>query len=380
MQDYANSIITSQFAGLTSKGEAVDHADVDLGAPAASWDFSPATGWCSPDRQLDRLLRSAPDQYRYTGASSAIDIDLSKFVTYTDFDGDAIDLGTGHLCCMSSTTCRKLSSAPGDCHGRGRAVFTPVAIWPTVRRHWQCRRRRPRHQPDRSIRRQQRDQQHHHRPLAALVKAGADENGTFSFDTGIAGQPVKDSTGAAITSHGEAVSYGFQSGNLVGFVDSDHDGVVDSGERVIFNISLSELPFGIVIPGDPIPPGLLDGKVNDQFTFTLLDAIDHANPDGASTEDVKAIDLSGTIRFTDADGDSTGFADNSFQIKTIDDTPRETGLSCTRPSRKNSLPPIGTQPWQQDNDSDVIPIPTPIPAATAASQHRLRRPALAGQR
>ena len=322
-QNYANSIIAGAFAGLKSKGEAVDHVQtVDLGA------LGSVMGFFAGDRLVFTLTVNQTglydlrlfDQLDHTGANgSALDIDLSKFVTYTDFDGDTIDLGTGHLvlhvvddvpevvvgATVTGTVEEEQFSPLGDlAHGNEDTVSAGGDDFDTS---WNPLL------PGSLL-----TSNVTFGSLASLVKTGADENGSFSFDGTVAGHAVLDSTGHAITSRGEAVVYGFKSGQLVGYVDADHNGIVGSGERIIFTVSLSELPFGIALP---VPNGLLDGKVNDQFTFTLLDQIDHANPAGAATEDVKSVDLSGTIRFTDADGDGIGLGAGSFEIKVVDDAP-----------------------------------------------------------
>lgn len=308
--------------GLFSKGEAIDHVKlVDIAG------LGTVMGFFAGDRVVFTLTVTDAgfydlrlfDQVDHTGANgTSLNIDLSKFVTYTDFDGDVIDLGTNHL------VLTVLDDAPVPV--TGAQVFGTVeeeqidlinSILGADMAHG--------NEDTGSLGGD--DQDTDSNPLslgslatsnvtigslASLVKVGADENGTFSFDATIAGTQVKDSTGAAVTSHGDAVVFGFKSGQLVGYVDTDHDGQVDGGERVVFTVALNDI--------NP-----LDNVNNDLFTFTLLDAIDHNNPNGLSTEDLKNLDLSKAIRFTDYDGDSTGFADNSFQIKVIDDTPRQTG-------------------------------------------------------
>lgn len=311
---HANDVLES-LTGWSSKGEAIDHVQIlDLGA------LGTVMGFFAGDRIVFTLAVNETgfydlrlfDQVDHTAANgsngASINFDLSKFVTYTDFDGDAIDLGTGHL------VLTVLDDAPEPVVGaqviatveeEHNDLLTVIFGGDQV------------HGNEDQIGSGDQDgvglgtSDIVIGSLASLVKTGADENGTFSFNTSIVGTAVHDATGAAITSHGFAVKYAISLGSLVGFADANDNGVLDFGEHRVFSVSLLEVP----------PAGLLDGKVNDTFTFTLLDQIDHANSNGASTEDSKNIDLSSTIKFTDADGDSTGLGAGSFQIQVIDDTP-----------------------------------------------------------
>jgi hypothetical protein len=102
-QDYANSLLNGEGAvwHWTSKGEAIDHVQtVSLG------DLGTVMGFFAGDRLVFTLTVNQTgfydlrlfDQVDHFGEhGTSLDIDLSKFVTYTDYDGDAIDLGTGHL-------------------------------------------------------------------------------------------------------------------------------------------------------------------------------------------------------------------------------------------------------------------------------------------
>ena len=325
-QNYADTLLDT--VNWTSKGEGIDHTRiVSLGI------LGDVMGFFAGDRLVFTLTINPTgfydirlfDQIDHLGNNgSSISLDLSKFVTYTDFDGDAIDLGVNNLVltvlddapeAVTGTTVfatveeeqndfltalgggdlthgnEDLGSVSGDDQDTatnlpGNLVTSNISLFGSI---------------------------------ASLVKVGADENGTFSFKN-VAGQPVLDSSGQPITSHGFAVKYALQSGQLVGFADADGNGLKGSNEHLVFTVALAEIP----------PAGLLDGKVNDTFTFTLFDQIDHADPAGGSTEDTKNIDLSGTIQFTDADGDSIDLAAGSFQIKVVDDTPIQVANKTVR--------------------------------------------------
>ncbi|EKS39948.1 DUF5801 repeats-in-toxin domain-containing protein [Afipia clevelandensis] len=333
--------------GIMSKGEAIDHVKlVDIAG------LGTVMGFFAGDRVVFTLTVTDAgfydlrlfDQVDHTGANgTSLNIDLSKFVTYTDFDGDVIDLGTSNLVLTVLDDApvpvtgaqvfgtveeeqynlllaiagnemahgnEDLNSDSGDDHDTsgllGDLVTSNVSFG----------------------------------SLSSLVKIGADENGTFSFDQSIRGIAVVDSTGAAVRSHGQAVTFGFTNdGQLIGIANDDGDGILETGngERVVFSVSLADI--------NP-----LDNVNNDLFTFTLLDQIDHNDPNGLSTEDLKNLDLSKAIRFTDFDGDSTGFGTNSFQIKVIDDTPRQTGTTLKGTVEEEENVGAGTPEMNHGNE------------------------------
>lgn len=332
--------------GLESKDEAIDHVrlvEIDgLGT---------VMGFFAGDRVVFTLTVTEAgfydlrlfDQIDHTGANgSSLNIDLSKFVTYTDYDGDVVDLGTDTLILTV------VDDAP---------QFVPGAqVFGTVEEE----------QIDLIGSLLGGDMAHGNEDsnsdagddldtggllgnlattnttigsLAALVKVGADENGTFAFDQAVVGRAVLDSNGNPVTSHNQAVTYGLSGNQLIGIANDDGDGILETGqgERIVFSVSL----------GDINP---LDNLNNDLFTFTLLDQIDHAKPNGQSTEDLKNLDLSSTIVFTDFDGDSTGLGPKSFQIKVIDDTPRQTGSTIKRTVEEEHNAGSGTPEMNHGNE------------------------------
>ncbi|MEH2513019.1 T1SS-143 domain-containing protein [Nitrobacteraceae bacterium AZCC 1564] len=99
-----------------------------------------------------------------------------------------------------------------------------------------------------------------------------------------------------LTSNGDAVSFARIGNNtkLVGFVDNDHNGTYSNGDRLVFDVTLSD-----------------DGS--GSFKFTLHDNLDHAP--GASENDIA---LQFNFTATDSDGDS---AKGTFAVGVDDDLP-----------------------------------------------------------
>src|SRR4029079_2700886 len=102
-----------------------------------------------------------------------------------------------------------------------------------------------------------------------------------------------------VTSKGATVEFGISGGNIIGYVDADNNNQLTAGDRLVFQLT---------------PNG------ND-FTFTLLDQIDHlpntpANDDSQSL----ALDVSGAFMATDTDGDSVVLA-TAVTVNVEDDIP-----------------------------------------------------------
>jgi T1SS-143 domain-containing protein len=281
------------------------------------------------------------DQIDHTGANGdTIALDLSKFVTYTDSDGDVIDLGSGNfvltvvddapevvLGAKVSVTVEEESDASllsllGDMgHGNedtapesdhdesGPGTTSAIASG----------------------------------SLSSLVKGGADDKLTFAFDQSIENTAVRTAGGDVVTSHGYTVRYdlqellGFQ--YLVGYADKNGNHQYDVGENLVFGVSLADL--------NP-----LDTNISDRFTYVQLDQIDHPDPEGASSEDILSLDLSDTIKVTDADGDTIGLADGSFVVDVIDDTPvQRSGVTVTGTVEEEQLPG-GNEDYNSTPDYD----------------------------
>ena len=137
----------------------------------------------------------------------------------------------------------------------------------------------------------------------------------------------------SLTSKGEAVSFAVSDSNdagalgdkLTGFIDSNNNGQVDPGDRLVFTLTLEN-----------------NGTASGNYEFTLLDQLDH--PAGLG-ENTLTIDFSGVIRFADADGDTITLTPNSFTIDVIDDTPIVNGqTTISRAVDEDSLSTTSSNP------------------------------------
>ncbi|WP_321341261.1 DUF5801 repeats-in-toxin domain-containing protein [Breoghania sp.] len=158
--------------------------------------------------------------------------------------------------------------------------------------------------------------------LSSLIEAGADEVGSFSFDDAINGTAVMDSAGNAVTSKGQPVLYAVTSIGgvqmLIGYVNGSFggDGYTPGLDRPVFAVVLSDID-----PLNVASTDLLDAVANDKFVFIQLDQLDHHSVDSAdNAEGVLTLDLGSTILYTDADGDAVSL-DGSFLVQSIDDVP-----------------------------------------------------------
>src|SRR5262249_11847482 len=99
------------------------------------------------------------------------------------------------------------------------------------------------------------------------------------------------------------VEFGISNGNIIGYVDADGDNTLSNGDRIVFQLS---------------PNG-------SDFTFTLLDQIDHPiaslNGAGAGGDgELLGLDLSGAFLATDKDGDKI-VLDTAVTVNVEDDIP-----------------------------------------------------------
>jgi T1SS-143 domain-containing protein len=140
--------------------------------------------------------------------------------------------------------------------------------------------------------------------LAGLVNVGADEPASFSFNGS-----ANSLSQLALQSHGQNVVYSVNGDTLTGYVDSGSvGGALDDGDRKVFTLALS-------------------GTHHENYTFTLLDQLDHTPGDGENTaliagdSTVTGIDFSSVIDATDADGDKITLDFGSVSITVIDDVP-----------------------------------------------------------
>ncbi|MCL6707845.1 DUF5801 domain-containing protein [Pseudomonas sp. R2.Fl] len=246
-----------------------------------------------------RLFDQLDHAYGNNGENH-IEIDLSKFVTYTDADGDKIDLGTDTLVLDVTDDAPVVTGATvtatveeehnqlsgGDlAHGNEDAddandldqdagpdlVFNPF-VYLTA--------------------------QFAQGDLKALVTTGSDEGGAFSLTGDVSG-PVM-TAGAnpvGVTSKGGTVLLDYAAGQVVGFVDTNNNGTYEPGDRQVFTLT---------------------ANANGGFTFTLLDQLDHTY--GDNIEDILTLNLGPAVTYTDADGDSVTLP-SGVNIQVIDDTP-----------------------------------------------------------
>jgi T1SS-143 domain-containing protein len=125
--------------------------------------------------------------------------------------------------------------------------------------------------------------------IAGLVSFGADQPGSFSFTTGA----VTALVGLGLTSGGLALNYDVTGGLLTAYTGADKS----IGQ--VFTLQLDS---------------------NGDYTFTLLDQLDHETPDVDGDDQLLGLDFTGVIEATDSDGDSLPLT-GSFIINVEDDIP-----------------------------------------------------------
>ena len=163
--------------------------------------------------------------------------------------------------------------------------------------------------------------------LASLVSVGADEDGTFTIG----------STGGLpdLTSKGAAVVYNVTGDTLTGFVDTGPSGL-DANDRLVFTLQV---------------------ETNGDFTFTLLDQVDHLPNDvPAGDNQSLALNFASAIKFTDADGDSITLS-GGFTINVEDDIPT-TALNTLVTVDEDDLVPAGNNDTTSpgDDTTSVSPV------------------------
>ncbi len=161
--------------------------------------------------------------------------------------------------------------------------------------------------------------------LSSVIEAGADEVGSFSFDDAINGTAVMDSAGNAVTSKGQPVLYAVTSIGgvqmLIGYVNGSFDPISGDGYTPGFDQPVFAVVLSDIDPLNVASTDLLDTVANDKFVFIQFDQLDHHPVDSAdNAEGVLTLDIGSAIRFTDADGDAVSL-DGSFYVQSIDDVP-----------------------------------------------------------
>ena len=167
--------------------------------------------------------------------------------------------------------------------------------------------------------------------LTSLVSVGADEQGTFSIGNTF-GLP-------SLTSQGAPIVYGVTGNTITGYVESGLSFGLDADDRQIFTLQV---------------------ETNGDFTFTLLDQIDHlpntpANDDGQ----ILTIDFSSAIQYTDFDLDTITLQ-GGFTITVEDDIPVAVTGDTGRVD-EDDLTGVG-HPGNSDvvNPSDDLADPSPL--------------------
>ncbi|MBX6329688.1 MAG: VWA domain-containing protein, partial [Pseudolabrys sp.] len=122
---------------------------------------------------------------------------------------------------------------------------------------------------------------------------------TFSFDSGVEGHHAQFTDASNVTSQGADVLWHVvDSDTLYGYVDSNHSGGYDNGDRVVFEFDVN--------------------SVSGSGTFTLYDNIDHTF--GDNVEGTQTLSLDGLVHVADSEPTPQTLAlDGSVDI--IDDTP-----------------------------------------------------------
>ncbi|HEY8380525.1 MAG TPA: cadherin-like domain-containing protein, partial [Microvirga sp.] len=101
----------------------------------------------------------------------------------------------------------------------------------------------------------------------------------------------------AMTSKGQALTYAVAGTTLFAFIESNSTAGYQSGvERAVFSFDL---------------------KPNGDYTFTLLDALDHTGSPGTNI----LLNLGGAIKATDQFGNSATAASTAFKVDVVDDVP-----------------------------------------------------------
>ncbi len=129
--------------------------------------------------------------------------------------------------------------------------------------------------------------------LQALVTPGADEPITFALKgAAINGVNVQTTANVNVTSLGTTVKFhSLDANNIIGFADTDNDGVRDGGEREVFRLT---------------------NNGNGTFTFDLKDVLDHGL--GAGEFATLTLDMTGLFTATDADGDGVTLNADSITV------------------------------------------------------------------
>lgn len=247
-----------------------------------------------------RLFDQLDHAYGNNGENT-LQIDLSKFVTYTDADGDTIDLGTGTL------VLNVIDDAPV---ATGATVTVTVEEEHSFLQSGEMSHGNEDYDDANGLDADTPDIFGIPIPnvlattnvasgnLKTLVTTGADEGGAFTLSEAVSGPVMTAGENPEIvTSKRGTVLLDYASGQIVGFVDVNNNGTYETGDRPVFTLTVN---------------------ANGGFTFTLLDQLDHTY--GDNLEDIITLNLGPAVTYTDADGDSITLT-SGLNIQVIDDMP-----------------------------------------------------------
>ncbi|WP_292005005.1 DUF5801 repeats-in-toxin domain-containing protein [Chlorobium sp.] len=156
--------------------------------------------------------------------------------------------------------------------------------------------------------------------LAGLFDIGADQTGVY----GIVSSSIIDGTAVMMMAAGPVYS---------------------RGEQVFYAWESETVLYGRTADGDDVFRLEVDAATGD-YSFELLRQLDHPDADG-NDDEVMTLDLSGTVRVTDADGDPLAVS-GVFMMQVEDDVPVSYDTTVTGHVDEDELTPYGIT----DNDSE----------------------------
>lgn len=143
---------------------------------------------------------------------------------------------------------------------------------------------------------------------------GGDGTITYGFNTTTGNVTLVG--GGNLTSDGQPVLFGLSGGVLYGYVDNGGSGYNAGTDRAVFKVELT--------------------SSTGAFKVTLLDNIDHHAKNAAdNVEGVRAINLDGVFKATDADNDTHVFT--NVKVDVIDDIPVASNTGSTLEIKVDSL-------------------------------------------
>ncbi|WP_041465740.1 T1SS-143 repeat domain-containing protein [Chlorobium limicola] len=217
-----------------------------------------------------------------------LDIDFSSLIVATDYDGDIGSLGTGQL------VMRVQDDKPEESNEnvRGHVDEDELQEGSTIIGNIDS-------DPYGTV---------YSNSIIGLFSMGEDEPGYYFLDDNVSG--LRND----LESNGEDVSYVVIDENhdginetLVGYVDKGTAGY-DTGDREVFTLAIDQ--------------------INGNYTFCVLDQLDHPTPLGGDTGDAEniEIDFTSILRASDNDGDTASLTGTGrFVIEVEDDVPVSAG-------------------------------------------------------